>query len=52
MVQGCESLPLLEHRNMWRKAENLSVPVRLSDLDHSIAVAEKTFGAGRVCAFA
>ena len=34
------------------KPENLSVPVRLSDLDHSIAVAEKTFGAGRVCAFA
>lgn len=34
------------------KPANLSIPVRLSDLDHSIAVAEKTFGAGRVCAFA
>jgi hypothetical protein len=31
---------------------NLSVPVRLSDIDHSIAVAEKPFGAGRVVAFA
>jgi hypothetical protein len=34
------------------KPANLSVPVRLSDLEHSIAVAEKPFGAGRVCAFA
>jgi hypothetical protein len=34
------------------KTTKLSVPVRLSDLDHSIAVAEKPFGQGRVCAFA
>lgn len=34
------------------KNSKLSIPVRLSDLEHSIAVAEKPFGQGRVCAFA
>lgn len=50
-----KEVKIFRYWNTATPAQNnlgLSIPVRLSDLDHSIAVAEKPFGRGRVCAFA